>query len=455
MDSLNFWFFFFILILPIFDNYSSSTLALVTLEDENGNNIGKITRLTNPPPPSPPPLPPSSESRAPLFNPGVAVIVGVLTTIFTIIFLLLLYVKHCKRGMHVNHSRGYSQSAMVARKNSGIDPKVIASLPIFRFKSLMGQKDGLECAVCLNRFEPTEVLRLLPKCKHAFHVECVDTWLDAHSTCPLCRYQVDHEDILLVDYENKSLYNHDQSNEKSSSALLSPTQKGKEFVNPRVSGRHSSAGERGQSLEIIIENPGKDSSRRSLDSWKIGSSRKDSVAENSRQELGSKSVDSSKSKKKLVHESRKDGMLLEKQKQVEKHRLDRRIIITGEAPEISSNYHHDYRWSDVQPPDLLFLRSEMILGVDESLGFSGRRLSGRDENDTAEGSRGVINGRSVSEITGVSRYRSNGRQGEGQRHEGVVKRWLAWISQSQQQKKTTAQSARPSSSSSSSTSIVV
>ncbi|XP_022853634.1 RING-H2 finger protein ATL43-like [Olea europaea var. sylvestris] len=458
MDRLNFLLFFFTLILPIFDYYSSSTLALVTPDDENGNNIGKNTRLTNPPPPSqpPPPLPPSSESRAPPFSPGVAAIVGVLTTIFSIIFLLLLYVKHCKRRMHVNNSRGYPQSAMAARKNSGIDQKVIASLPIFRFESLRGQKDGLECAVCLNRFEHAEFLRLLPKCKHAFHVECVDTWLDAHSTCPLCRYQVDPEDILLVDYENKSLYNHDQSNEKSSCALLSPTQKGKKFVNPKDSGRHSSAGERGKSLEIVLENPGKDSGRRSLDSWKTGSKngfRKDGAAEKSRQELGSKSVDSSKSRRTLGNESRKDRQLLEQQKQVEKHRLDHRIIISRETPEISSNHHHDHRWSDVLPTDLLYLRSEMILG--ESLWFSGQWRSVGDENDRAKGSGGVMKARSVSEITGMSRYRSNGRQEEGQRHEGVVKRWLAWISQSQQQKMTTAQAARPSFSSSSSTSIVV
>ncbi|KAL2480887.1 RING/U-box superfamily protein [Abeliophyllum distichum] len=452
-----FWFFVFFSILPNINNYSSSTLALVTSEDDNGN-IGKITSLTNPPPP-PPPLPPPSESRAPPFKPGVVVIVGVLTTIFSITFLLLLYVKHCKGGIYVNNSRGYPQSAIVAKKNSGIDPKVIASLPIFRFKSLRGQKDGLECAVCLNKFEPAEVLRLLPKCKHAFHVECVDTWLDAHSTCPLCRYRVDPEDILLVDYENKSLYNHDQSNEKSSSALLSPSQKGKEFVNPRVSGRHSSAGERGKSLEIIVENPGDDFSRRSLDSWKFGrknASRKDGLAENSRQEWGSKSLDSSKSRRTLGIESRKDVLLLEKQKQVEKHRLEHRIIISGKAPESSSSSSnpHDHRWSDLQPSDLLYLRSEMILS--SSLRFSRRRGSIGDENDTAEESgRGVINGRSVSEITGMSRYKSNGRQEEeGQRHEGVVKRWLAWISQSQQQEKTAVQSVRPSDSSSS-TSIVV
>ncbi|KAH7387658.1 hypothetical protein KP509_16G035000 [Ceratopteris richardii] len=89
--------------------------------------------------------------------------------------------------------------AVLHGRVSGVDRSVIDSLPTFSFSSLHGLKDGLECAVCLSRFEVSDTLRLLPKCKHAFHCECVDTWLSNHSTCPLCRKKVEAEDVLEME----------------------------------------------------------------------------------------------------------------------------------------------------------------------------------------------------------------------------------------------------------------
>ncbi|CAI9755762.1 unnamed protein product [Fraxinus pennsylvanica] len=45
----------------------------------------------------------------------------------------------------------------------------------------------LDCVVCLNRVSPGEKYKILPTCKHGFHVDCIDAWLQRHSTCPLCR----------------------------------------------------------------------------------------------------------------------------------------------------------------------------------------------------------------------------------------------------------------------------
>nr|GMD63418.1 RING-H2 finger protein ATL2-like [Ipomoea batatas] len=46
------------------------------------------------------------------------------------------------------------------------------------------------CAVCLNNISGGERCRKLTECRHCFHVDCVDAWIQNHSTCPLCRTQV-------------------------------------------------------------------------------------------------------------------------------------------------------------------------------------------------------------------------------------------------------------------------
>ncbi|GAA0149907.1 ubiquitin-protein ligase [Lithospermum erythrorhizon] len=71
--------------------------------------------------------------------------------------------------------------------DSGLDQAFIDALPVFIYKDLMGDKEPFDCAVCLCEFSKQDKLRLLPLCSHAFHMECIDTWLLSNSTCPLCR----------------------------------------------------------------------------------------------------------------------------------------------------------------------------------------------------------------------------------------------------------------------------
>ncbi|EPS66214.1 hypothetical protein M569_08563, partial [Genlisea aurea] len=131
------------------------------------------------------------------FQPTLAFVIAMLSIMFSLTFILLLYAKFCHRipAAHQFHD-GLLISAR--RRFSGLDRKAVESLPYFRFADLRGAKQGLECCVCLNRFEDVEVLRLLPKCKHAFHIDCIDNWLEKHATCPLCRRRVTQDDLLAI-----------------------------------------------------------------------------------------------------------------------------------------------------------------------------------------------------------------------------------------------------------------
>ncbi|KAF5189742.1 E3 ubiquitin-protein ligase atl42-like [Thalictrum thalictroides] len=167
---------------------------------------------------SPPPKPddkPSGDFRD-SFRPSVAVVIGILAIMFSLTFLLLIYAKFCHiTASDLLHRQNglHSPTGIIRSRSrfSGIDKTVIESLPFFRFSSLRGSKEGLECAVCLSKFEENETLRLLPKCKHAFHVNCVDQWLENHSSCPLCRLKVDVDDLTTFAYSSSMRYSRAQS----------------------------------------------------------------------------------------------------------------------------------------------------------------------------------------------------------------------------------------------------
>ncbi|KAF0890315.1 hypothetical protein E2562_002726 [Oryza meyeriana var. granulata] len=72
----------------------------------------------------------------------------------------------------------------------GLDEAAIDSIAATRYRAGAGLLGAVDCSVCLGEFQDGDLLRLLPKCGHVFHVPCIDTWLRAHVNCPLCRSDV-------------------------------------------------------------------------------------------------------------------------------------------------------------------------------------------------------------------------------------------------------------------------
>ncbi|PON52039.1 43kDa postsynaptic protein [Trema orientale] len=145
--------------------------------------------------------PSPASSSGTRISPAVLFIIVILAVLFFISGLLHLLVrfliKHPSSSASSQSNRypELSTSDALQRQlqqlfhlhDSGLDQAFIDALPVFQYRELVGLKEPFDCAVCLCEFSQKDKLRLLPMCSHAFHINCIDTWLLTNSTCPLCR----------------------------------------------------------------------------------------------------------------------------------------------------------------------------------------------------------------------------------------------------------------------------
>ncbi|TMW92662.1 hypothetical protein EJD97_012739 [Solanum chilense] len=128
----------------------------------------------------------------------VIVIIAVVFFVFGLLHLLLRFYLKISSFSSISQSNRFPESSgsqviqrqlqqLFRQHDSGLDQAIIDTLPLFLYKDIKGLKEPFDCAVCLCEFSEHDKLRLLPFCSHAFHIQCIDTWLLSNSTCPLCR----------------------------------------------------------------------------------------------------------------------------------------------------------------------------------------------------------------------------------------------------------------------------
>ncbi|RWR96376.1 E3 ubiquitin-protein ligase ATL41-like protein [Cinnamomum micranthum f. kanehirae] len=126
-------------------------------------------------------------------------LVALISLFFVVVIVVLLHIyarcilRHQARRRAIIHRLTVGAQAHTHEPpKHGIDPSVLAALPIFVYKTSEEPNDpGVECSICLTALEEEEMARLLPNCKHTFHAECIDMWLHSNSTCPVCRSGVE------------------------------------------------------------------------------------------------------------------------------------------------------------------------------------------------------------------------------------------------------------------------
>ncbi|CAA0816150.1 RING-H2 finger protein ATL60 [Striga hermonthica] len=131
---------------------------------------------------------------------GKIMVVSIVLLLFVVVFIFAVRL-YAKWFWHRRRETTTATSATIRRRfnftagnalSRGLDPSILKTLPVVTFDPSLF-KDGLECAVCLCEVSEGEKARLLPKCNHGFHLDCIDMWFQSHPTCPLCRNPVSNQ----------------------------------------------------------------------------------------------------------------------------------------------------------------------------------------------------------------------------------------------------------------------
>ncbi|KAL1169737.1 hypothetical protein V6Z11_A05G166900 [Gossypium hirsutum] len=118
---------------------------------------------------------------------AIATLLGVVTIIVLLHLCSRYHLRRKERrqraALHRQRTQitAINESSINEALKSGLDPLIIASLPMFTYKITPGQVDDhdepTECSVCLGTITEEFTDRVLLNCKHMFHVECIDTSL--------------------------------------------------------------------------------------------------------------------------------------------------------------------------------------------------------------------------------------------------------------------------------------
>lgn len=136
---------------------------------------------------------------------GKIIIASVAMLCFVVLFILALHIYakwFWRRSMLRQQSLWRRRNALNQEEpiTVGLDKAIVDSLPTFIYKlsEVLSKEGAPECAVCLSEFQENDKGRLLPKCNHSFHTDCIDMWFLSHTTCPLCRTSAEPGDAQLL-----------------------------------------------------------------------------------------------------------------------------------------------------------------------------------------------------------------------------------------------------------------
>eukprot|EP00249_Psilotum_nudum_P005764 c19186_g1_i1 orf=988-1557(-) len=130
---------------------------------------------------------------------GIAIAVGILVLVSTIMLASYVCVRVHGRSQAGGGEPGNEAAVMpegvagdpnpAECSVAGLDQQTLDTYPkiVYNDRQPLPHREDISCSICLADYKDSEILRMLPDCRHVFHVPCIDAWLRLQASCPMCR----------------------------------------------------------------------------------------------------------------------------------------------------------------------------------------------------------------------------------------------------------------------------
>lgn len=103
------------------------------------------------------------------------------------------------------------------------DPEDTDEMRVMLFTRIQSVKYNLQehghadsCPICCGEFEEKQSVKLLPKCEHIFHEDCIEKWIlkakHRYICCPVCRVNIKEE--LAAQEEDKAIESQEETKDE-------------------------------------------------------------------------------------------------------------------------------------------------------------------------------------------------------------------------------------------------
>ena len=73
--------------------------------------------------------------------------------------------------------------------------QLILEMDEYQYKHIIkyDNRKEKECAICLDEFIGTDMIKAFNKCGHIFHKKCLLDWLKKSNYCPICKHNLEDD----------------------------------------------------------------------------------------------------------------------------------------------------------------------------------------------------------------------------------------------------------------------